>query len=90
VPQAELGAAVERWTADIIRCSPVAVQASKEVAYRALEEPSLEQAMHHQKDYPAFRTWLESEDLREGLRAFTEKRRPSWPIPPSNDESDER
>jgi len=85
VPQTDLAATVDRWTADILRCSPVAIQTSKEVVYRGLDEPSLADAMRHQKDYAAYRAWLESEDLREGPRAFAQKRSPSWAVPPSKD-----
>jgi enoyl-CoA hydratase/carnithine racemase len=87
VPQAGLAAAIERWTADILRCSPVAIQTSKEVLYRGLGEPSVADAMRHQKDYPGFRTWVESEDVREGPRAFAQKRPPNWTEPPSRDEN---
>jgi enoyl-CoA hydratase/carnithine racemase len=87
VPQTELNATAARWAADILRCSPVAIQASKEVVYRGLGEPSLADAMRHQSDYAGFRAWLESEDLREGPRAFAQKRAPSWAAPPSEDES---
>ncbi len=41
VAQTELAAAADRWAADILRCSPVAIQASKEIVYRGLAEPSL-------------------------------------------------
>src|SRR6267378_2358419 len=78
VTRAELAAAVERLTADILRCSPVATQASKEVVYRGLSEPSLADAMRNQRAYAGFRAWLESEDIREGPRAFAEKRSPNW------------
>ncbi len=80
VTRADLAAAVDRWTADILRCSPVATQASKEVVYRGLAEPSLADAMRNQRDYAGFRAWLESEDIREGPRAFAEKRSPNWSI----------
>ena len=80
VTRAELAAAVERLTADILRCSPVATQASKEVVYRGLAEPSLADAMRNQRDYAGCRAWLESEDIREGPRAFAEKRSPNWSI----------
>ena len=78
VPQTELAATVDRWAADILRCSPVAIQASKEVVHRGLAEPSLADAMRNQRDYAGFRAWLESEDFREGPRAFAEKRPPNW------------
>ena len=87
VSQAELAAAIERWTADILRCSSVAIQASKEILYRGLGEPSVADAMRHQRDYEGFRAWLESEDVREGPRAFAQKRPPSWTDPPSRDEN---
>jgi enoyl-CoA hydratase/carnithine racemase len=80
VTRANLAATVDRWTADILRCSPVATQASKEVVHRGLAEPSLADAMRNQGDYGGFRAWLESEDLREGPRAFAEKRSPNWSI----------
>lgn len=85
VPHAELDATVERWAAAILRCSPVAIRTSKEVLYRGLGEPSVADAMRRQKDYEGFRTWVESEDVREGPRAFAEKRPPSWSTPPSNE-----
>jgi enoyl-CoA hydratase/carnithine racemase len=80
VTQTDLAATVDRWTADILRCSPVAIQASKEVVHRGLAEPSLADAMRNQGDYGGFRAWLESEDLREGPRAFAEKRSANWSI----------
>src|SRR6267142_310095 len=80
VTQANLAATVDRWTADILRCSPVAIQASKEVVHRGLAEPSLADAMRNQGDYGGFRAWLESEDFREGPRAFAEKRSPNWSV----------
>jgi enoyl-CoA hydratase/carnithine racemase len=87
VAPADLGAAAERWAAEILRCSPIAIQASKEVVYRGLGEPSLAEAMRRQKDYEGFRAWLESEDVREGPRAFAQKRAPSWTAPPPEDDA---
>jgi enoyl-CoA hydratase/carnithine racemase len=78
VPQTELATTVDRWAADILRCSPVAIQASKEVVHRGLAEPSLADALRNQRDYAGFRAWLESDDIREGPRAFAEKRAPHW------------
>jgi crotonobetainyl-CoA hydratase len=88
VAPTELSAAVDRWAAQILRCSPIAIQASKEVAYRGLAEPSLADAMRRQRDYAGFRAWLESEDLREGPRAFAQKRPPNWAASASKDEAD--
>jgi crotonobetainyl-CoA hydratase len=89
VPQADLTAAVDRWAAAILRCSPIAIRASKEVVDRGLTEPSVADAMRRQRDYPGFRAWLESEDLREGPRAFAQKRPPRWAAAPAKDEANE-
>jgi crotonobetainyl-CoA hydratase len=75
---AALRETVERWCADILACAPLAVQATKQTALRGLDEPSLEDALRAQADYPAFATWLAAEDTAEGPRAFAEKRKPVW------------
>ena len=78
VPDAELLETTRRWCAEILRCSPMSVRASKETMLRGLEEPSLAAAMAGQNSYPAFDAWRNSDDAREGPRAFTEKRPPNW------------
>ena len=78
VPAAELNSAVDRWCAQILRCAPLAIRASKETVMRGLNEPSLAAAMRNQKTYPSFATWLTAEDTVEGPRAFAEKRQPRW------------
>lgn len=78
VPSDELPAAVERWCSDILKCAPLAVAASKETLLRGLDEPSLEAALRNQSSYPTFITHSTSADLREGVRAFAEKRQPDW------------
>lgn len=78
VPPAELAIATRRWTDDILRASPVSVRTSKAVVNRGLGEDSVETAMRCQKDYPEFVAWRASEDIREGPRAFAEKRIPVW------------
>jgi len=77
-PPGELKAAVDRWVADILRCSPMSIRATKETAMRGLEEPSLAEAMRKQASYPAFAALRGSEDAAEGPRAFAEKRPPVW------------
>lgn len=78
VPDADLGAAVERWCAEILRASPVSIRTSKTVVMQGLTEPGLEAAMKAQPGYPAFQAWQQSEDAREGPLAFAEKRQPQW------------
>jgi enoyl-CoA hydratase/carnithine racemase len=76
VPGAELLPAAERWAREIIACSPVAVQATKQSALMGLAKP-LEEAMDHTA-YPLVRALFTSEDAVEGPRAFAEKRKPVW------------
>jgi crotonobetainyl-CoA hydratase len=78
VPAADLAAATRRWCDRILACAPLAVQATKEAALRGLGEPDLAAAMRHQKAYPGYDRWWNSDDVREGVRAFAEKRSPVW------------
>ena len=76
VPQGQALEASKRWAAMILECSPKAVRASKQAAYRGQDEPSLERAMR--TVYPAQQENLESLDYIEGPKAFAEKRKPNW------------
>jgi enoyl-CoA hydratase/carnithine racemase len=75
-----LDGAVETWCEAILRASPMAVRASKQTVMRGLEEPSLAAALQNQAGYPAYRDWAQSDDMREGPRAFAEKRKPKWQV----------
>lgn len=74
----QLQATAARWCAEILRASPMSIRASKEAVYRGLDESGVAEAMRNQKSYPAFAAWAESDDAREGPRAFVEKRPPVW------------
>jgi enoyl-CoA hydratase/carnithine racemase len=76
VPHAELMAAARRWAAEIIECAPLSVRATKQVALQSQDYASLEEACS--AHYSEVRTLLHSDDLREGPRAFAEKRQPVW------------
>ncbi len=78
VPAAGLNEAVQRWCDDILRASPMAIRTSKAVTLAGLNEAGISGAMRGQGDYPEFRDWRESTDLKEGLKAFAEKRPPRW------------
>lgn len=77
-PPEALMATTHRWVAEILRASPMAVRASKQVVYLGLEEASLADALAHQADYPAYAAWREAEDTQEGPIAFAQKRAPQW------------
>lgn len=73
----ELMPAARRWADLIAQASPMSVRASKQAVMRGLEV-SLEQALADQDGYPAIKAMWASADVREGPKAFAEKRRPAW------------
>lgn len=77
VPAAELMDAARHWAGEIIACSPMSIRATKQAAMKGLEV-SLEEAIKGQNQYPAVRALFASDDLKEGPRAFAEKRAPKW------------
>jgi len=78
VPDANLGEEARRWADLILRASPAAVRATKDMALRGLDEPDLRTAIAAQTGYPAFIEMLRSPDAREGVEAFAQKRAPLW------------
>jgi crotonobetainyl-CoA hydratase len=77
VPMADLMSAAERWAAEICECSPLALQAAKQVVSSTIDL-SAEVAMRQIENLSAVRRLRESEDYAEGPRAFSEKRKPEW------------
>jgi dehydration protein DpgD len=75
VPAADLTAAAERWTKDILACSPISVRATKQSAMQGLGLP-LEAAMRG--SYSLVSQLFSSEDTMEGVMAFAQKRPPQW------------
>src|SRR5690606_6037678 len=61
------------WAEEICEASPMAVRASKQMAYEGLDEDSLGTAIC--KIYPEQQRNLDSEDYREGPLAFAQKRK---------------
>ncbi|MEE2663258.1 MAG: enoyl-CoA hydratase-related protein [Myxococcota bacterium] len=76
VPHDELMTAARRWAGEILECAPLSVRASKQVALQSLDVASLAESCR--THYSELGTLLGSEDLREGPRAFAEKRPPVW------------
>ena len=77
VAPGEARAAARELASLIAANSPIAVQAAKEVAVGAYGERWSDAAGFKKQNGPLQRV-LQSEDLMEGLRAFSEKREPTW------------
>lgn len=75
VPLADLMPTAEKWAAEIFRCAPLSVRATKEAAMKGLEMP-LSEAL--KTAFPITQQMRVSEDSIEGPLAFSEKRSPNW------------
>ncbi len=78
VPRGEALIAARRWASQILRCSPMSVKASKELAYKGIQNSNLEEMYPLQKTFPAVKALYGSRDRTEGPKAFAEKRAPVW------------
>lgn len=76
VPPGQAVATARKWAAAIVECSPMAVRAAKQAAYRGLDEVHLRDAL--ETVYPGQQANRDSLDFLEGPRAFAEKRKPEW------------
>ncbi|MFO8009396.1 MAG: enoyl-CoA hydratase-related protein [Dehalococcoidia bacterium] len=75
VPQADLMKEAEALAARICEAAPLSVQGVKECAYRGIEVP-LEEGLKIEAE--VMDRVGQSEDAKEGPRAFGEKRKPQW------------
>ena len=64
-----------KYADEIMRGAPLSIRASKESTLKGLKMP-LEEAMA--ATYDGLKAMFESEDVKEGPRAFVEKRPPNW------------
>jgi enoyl-CoA hydratase/carnithine racemase len=78
VAPGELMTRARALAGEIMALSPMSIRASKQAVYQGLTEPSVEAALKNQNGYPAIAAMYRSEDLREGPKAFAEKRPPQW------------
>ncbi len=79
VPYAELMSAARAWADRIAGCAPLAVQSVKEVL-RAIECDPLEDAFATMRSggLPVYGAMLTSDDAKEGVNAFVERREPQF------------
>jgi dehydration protein DpgD len=75
VPAADLDDCVRGWATDLLACAPLAVRAVKQAVLTSVDLP-LEQAFAAR--YPREEIRMDSEDAKEGPRAFAERRQPRW------------
>jgi len=75
VPAEELDAAVDRWVADILACAPLSLRAIKQMVQQTAHLSSREARAVR---LPALMEALDSEDSKEGVLAFQQKRKPVW------------
>ncbi len=80
VPAADVMSVVRDYARKILRCAPLAVRATKQCTLQGRRYASAEGAMRAQLEgeFPLVDTMMKSDDIREGLNAFMEKRKPQW------------
>lgn len=75
-------AAAEAFAQRILLCSPDAIQASIQVVKKSMnEETSAFDSIKKQGTYPAARRASQGDNMKEGPKAFAQKRKPNW-VPP--------
>jgi enoyl-CoA hydratase/carnithine racemase len=75
VPKKDLEQAARDWAVSLARRSPVAVQIAKK-AYYAAEDMNYDKQFEYMNE--AFARLCTTEDAKEGVSAFFEKRKPEW------------
>ncbi len=80
VPAEEVMDKARDYARKILKCAPLAIQATKQGAMQGREHASVAQAMQAQEQnkFERLDVMFQSKDIREGLRAFMDKRKPQW------------
>jgi enoyl-CoA hydratase/carnithine racemase len=77
VPNGDLAEEARNWAATLARKSPIAVQISKKAFYAAAD---LDYYKAFEYMNEAFARLCTTEDAKEGVNAFFEKRAPEWKL----------
>jgi enoyl-CoA hydratase/carnithine racemase len=77
VPDGEALAAARRWANEILTCAPLAVRYHKKLASQFLEDESFTRKVQNSRK-PVLDVIFNSEDIKEGIAAFKERRKPNW------------
>ena len=75
VPLAELMPTAERWANQILEVAPLSARAIKQMTMTGLDSP-LDVALN--RTYSEWQNAQASDDVIEGPKAFSEKRKPNW------------
>ena len=75
VPPDELLPEAKKMARKLMQGAPLALKGIKELTYGSLEWPP---SVHQRETYERFRSSNLTEDCREGIRSFREKRPPVW------------
>jgi enoyl-CoA hydratase len=75
VPADEFEAAVDDWAVKLASKSPVAMRLGKDAMYRQMDMP-FDEALDYLRSQLTIA--FSTEDIQEGVKAFFEKREPSW------------
>ncbi len=81
VPRDELMDVARDMAVEISKGAPLALQALKETIYGSSEMPVEDAFKHMSRDmgtFPIYEAVLDSDDFKEGPKAFAEKREPVW------------
>ena len=75
VPAEELMPAAKEMAKKLTRGAPLALKGTKEITYGCMEWPP---SIHHGENSKRFRDTSASEDAKEGIQSFLERRPPVW------------
>ncbi len=77
VPDMELRGAARRWADEILKCSPAALRATKEIIEQ-FDGKSIRGSIETMFDLPSVKAAMTGPDAKEGPQAFAERRLPRW------------